>query len=62
MGRQEPSWRSVGLRHGHLQDFSDSLEKKEEFSEVRGYKLPRLALAIYQSRRGRATFSLLPRP
>jgi hypothetical protein len=25
MGRKEPSGRSVGLRHGHLQDFSDSL-------------------------------------
>jgi hypothetical protein len=35
---------------------------EEEFSEVRGYKLPRPAPAIYQSRRGRATFSPLPRP
>ena len=25
MGRKEPSGRSVGLRHGHRQDFSDSL-------------------------------------
>jgi DDE superfamily endonuclease len=25
MGRKEPFGRSVGLRHGHLQDFSDSL-------------------------------------
>jgi hypothetical protein len=33
-----------------------------EFSEVRGYKLPRPALALYQSRRGRVTFSPLPRP
>jgi hypothetical protein len=35
---------------------------EEEFSEVRGYKLPRLAPALYQSGRGRATFSPLPRP
>jgi hypothetical protein len=27
MGREEPSGRSVGLRHGHLQDFSDSLRR-----------------------------------
>jgi pimeloyl-ACP methyl ester carboxylesterase len=33
-----------------------------EFSEVRGYKLPRPAPALYQSGRGRATFSPLPRP
>src|SRR5215207_7259114 len=30
---------------------------EEEFSEVRGYKLPRPAPAQYQSGRGRATFS-----
>src|ERR671921_1109280 len=30
---------------------------EEEFSEVRGYKLPRPGLALYQSGRGRATFS-----
>src|SRR5215211_4356362 len=35
---------------------------EEEFSEVRGYKLPRPAPALYQSGRARATFSLLPRP
>ena len=28
MGRKEPSRRSVELRHGHLQDFSDSLTAK----------------------------------
>jgi hypothetical protein len=28
MGRNKPSGRSVGLRHGHLQDFSDSLKAK----------------------------------
>jgi hypothetical protein len=27
MGRKEPAGRSVGLCHGHLQDFSDSLER-----------------------------------
>jgi hypothetical protein len=33
-----------------------------EFSEVRGYKIPRPAPALYQSGRGRATFRPLPRP
>jgi hypothetical protein len=27
MGRKEPAGRSVGLCHGHLQDFSDSLRR-----------------------------------
>src|SRR5215204_1456748 len=35
---------------------------EEEFCEVRGYKLPRPAPALYQSGRGRATFSPPPRP
>src|SRR5829696_5505124 len=28
MGPKEPAGRSVGLRHGHLQDFSDSLRRE----------------------------------
>src|SRR5918993_124176 len=45
-----------------IEAYSPECVEKEEFSEVRGYKLPRLALALYQSRRYRATFGPLPRP